>query len=157
MKKIKIIAGIIWAILGLILILVFFPGYNRFSSAASKLPFMKINPRYTGGEIAFEEISVNCTLITRKPVFNGLFKERKTGFVQIDWRGNIPEKIVDTIDFDADGNPDFAISIDTRESTTRLDPWSKNVEGIDVSTPTSYGWAARVKLRNERRIRSNEW
>jgi hypothetical protein len=149
MKKIKIIAGIIWAILVLILILVFFPGFNRFSSSASKLPFMKINPRYSGGEVACERISVNCTLIIRKPVFDGLVKERKTGFVQIDWRGNIPETIVDTIDFDTDSIPDFTIRINTKESTTQLDPVNKNVIGLDVSTPTSYGWAARIMLKKQ--------
>ncbi|MCJ7447042.1 MAG: hypothetical protein MUO72_05075 [Bacteroidales bacterium] len=149
MKKIKIIAGIMWAILGLFLILILFPRFTNFTSSASKLPFMKINPRYSGGDVASERISVNCTLITRKPVFNGLLKERKTGFVQIDWRGNIPETIVDTIDFDSDSIPDFTIRINTKESTTRFDPSNKNVKGVDVSTPTSYGWAVRIKLKKQ--------
>ena len=50
---------------------------------------MKINPNYTGGEVAKQLISEDCTLDIRKPVFDGLFKESKNGFVQIDWRGNI--------------------------------------------------------------------
>ena len=149
MKKFKITAGIIWAILSMILLLIFFPGFNTFSSSASKLPFMKINPRYTGGEVAFGRINGNYRLIIRKPVFNGLLKDRKTGFVQIDWRGNIPETIIDTIDFNSDKIPDFAIEINTKESTCQLDPMNKNVEGIDVSTPTSYGWAVRVRLNKQ--------
>ncbi len=52
MKNVKIIAGITWAFLGLILIIILFPGLNSYSVSVSKLPFMKINPRYTGGEIA---------------------------------------------------------------------------------------------------------
>lgn len=146
MKKIKIIAGIGWAFLCLILIIMLFPGLNNLSVSASKLPFMKINPRYTGGEIANQMITESCTLNIRKPVFNGLLKERNRGFVQIDWRGNIPDKIVDTIDYDLDKIPDFCIFIDRDLSKTVLDPFNSKVRDISISTPTSYGWAVRVEL-----------
>ena len=149
MKKVKIITGIIWAFLCLILILVFFPGFNRFSRSLANLPFMKINPNYTGGEIAYERIQANCTIVTKEPVFDGLLKERKKGFVQIDWRGDIPGEINDTIDFDLDNTPDFGIRINTKTSDTKLDPMTGYVTGLNVSTPTSYGWAARIKLRKQ--------
>jgi len=146
MKKVKITAGIIWAFLCLILIIILFPLINNFSSAASKLPFMKINPRYTGGEIVGQVVSPGCTLVIRKPVFNGLFKERKKGFVQLDWRGNIPEEINDTIDFNFDKIPDFGIMIDRVNSKTLLDPLNSKVKDVSISTLTSYGWAVRVEL-----------
>src|SRR5450759_1624959 len=100
MKKIKIIAGISWAFLGLILIIILFPGLNSYSVSVSKLPFMKLNPRYSGGEIVKQIVADRCTLDIRKPVFNGFLKERNKGFVQLDWRGNIPELINDSIDYD---------------------------------------------------------
>ena len=128
MKKVKIIAGICWAFLCLILIIILFPGLNSFSVSVSKLPFMKINPRYTGGEIANQMISESCTLDIRKPVFNGFLKERKSGFVQLDWRGNIPEIINDTIDYNDDGNKDFCILVDRKESKTDLEPFNNKVE-----------------------------
>jgi len=146
MKKIKITVGIIWAILCLILILVLFPGLNSFSIATSKLPFMKINPRYMGGETARQIISPGCTLIIRKPVFNGLFKERKNGFVQLDWRGRIQAEIVDTIDYNFDKVPDFIIRINPVEKVSRLHPVNNKVGRLIISTPTSYGWSARVGL-----------
>ena len=59
MKKIKIIAGIIWALSGLILILILFPGLNSFSGSAARLPFMKINPNYSGGEVTKQMLSGN--------------------------------------------------------------------------------------------------
>lgn len=147
MKKIKIIAGITWAFAGLIMIIILFPGLNSFSSAAARLPFMKINSNYTGGEVAKQLISEDCTLDIRKPVFDGLFKERKNGFVQIDWRGNLPDKLIDTIDYDLDRIPDFGIVIDRINSKTSLDPMSRKVKEIGISTPTSYGWAVRVELK----------
>jgi hypothetical protein len=146
MKKIKIIAGIIWAFLCLILIIILFPGLNSFSTSTAKLPFMKINPNYSGGEVARQLIEASCTLDIRKPVFDGLIKERNRGFVQIDWRGNIPDKIVDTIDYDLDKIPDFCIFIDRNQSKTVLDPINKKVRDVIISTPTSYGWAVRVEL-----------
>jgi hypothetical protein len=146
MKKVKIIAGISWAFLCLILIIVLFPGLNSFSVSVSKMPFMKINPRYTGGEIAYQIVTENCTLDIRKPVFNGFLKERNTGFVQLDWRGDIPEMIKDSVDYDGDGNKDFCIIVNRKDSKTELEPFNRNVKSLLISTPTSYGWALRVGL-----------
>jgi hypothetical protein len=149
MKKIKIIAGITWAFVGLILIIILFPGLNSFSVSVSKLPFMKLNPRYTGGEIANQIIAENCTLNIRKPVFNGFLGERNSGFVQLDWHGTIPEMINDSIDFDYDGKKDFCIFIDRKKSKTVLNPLNAKVKGVAISTTTSYGWAVRVGLVKE--------
>jgi hypothetical protein len=149
MKRVKIIAGIIWASLCLFLMLIFFPGYNSFSRSASKLPFMKINPNYTGGEIAQRFVMESCTLVIRKPVFDGLIGERQNGFVQIDWRGNIPEEIVDTIDYDFDNINDFAIHIKSKSSKTEIKAFTDKVMDVGISTPTSYGWAVRVRLKKQ--------
>ena len=146
MKKVKIIAGISWAFIGLILIIILFPGLNSFSVSVSKLPFMKLNPRYTGGEIAHQIIAENCTLDVRKPVFNGFLKERNSGFVQLDWHGTMPEMIKDSIDYDHDGKKDFCIFIDRKNSKTELSPMNGRVKGVVISTPTSYGWAVRIGL-----------
>lgn len=149
MKKVRIIAGIAWAIGCLIIVILFFPSLNSLSSAASRLPFMKINPNYTGGEISHQIITPLCTLEIRKPVFDGLLNERKNGFVQLDWRGKIPEIISDTIDYNNDSVLDFCLSINTGNGLTMIDPLNPLVRNVKVSTPTSYGWALRVNLRQE--------
>jgi len=146
MKKIKITAGILWAILCLILIIILFPGLNSFSSGVAKLPFMKINPNFTGGEASKQIVMESCTLVIRKPVFDGLLRERNNGFVQIDWRGNLPEIVSDTIDYNLDKKPDFVIRISRSESSTILQPMNPKVKKMGISTPTSYGWSARVKI-----------
>jgi|SRR5664280_908110 len=146
MKKIKIVLGIFWAILCLIIIIVLFPGLNSFSSGVSRLPFMKINPNFTGGEAAEQIITESCTLVIRKPVFDGLIGERKHGFVQLDWKGKIPDIISDTIDYDMDRHPDFSIRINRSESSTILHAMNPKVKKTGISTPTSYGWSVRVKV-----------
>jgi hypothetical protein len=149
MKKVKILAGITWAFAGLILIIILFPGLNSFSESASHLPFMKINPNYSGGEVARQLISEGCTLDIRKPVFDGLSGERKSGFVQIDWHGNVLEKIYDTIDFNNDGLSDFSVSVNRKESKTEFASLNPMARKITISTPTSYGWAIRVELKRD--------
>jgi hypothetical protein len=146
MKKIKVIAGIAWAIAGLVLILILFPGLSSFSSSAARLPFMKINPNLSGGEVARQFISEGCTLDIRRPVFDGLIGERKNGFVQIDWRGKVPDVISDTIDYNSDTIPDFGITIDRAAGKTTLMPSNPKVKEVGISTPTSYGWAARINI-----------
>lgn len=149
MKKVKIIAGISWALLCLVLIIILFPGLNTLSGSVSRLPFMKINPRYTGGEVGHQIIEGSCTLDVRKPVFNGFLKERKSGFVQIDWRGELPEFMRDTIDLNDDGKKDFFILVNRKESKTDLKSFDSRVTNVLISTSTSYGWAVRVGLLNE--------
>jgi hypothetical protein len=147
MKKIKIIAGLTWSFAALLLILILYPGINSMSSAASRLPFMKINPNFTGGPIEKQIVSEGCTLSIHKPVFDGLLGERKSGFVQIDWRGNIPEVINDTIDFDSDCKADFSVSVNRILNKTTLSKTNLNVKDLNVSASTSYGWAVRIGLQ----------
>lgn len=146
MKKIKMIAGIAWAFAGLLIIIILFPGLTGFSKSLGHLSFMKINPNYSGGDVAFSDTLPGYRLDIRRPVFDGLIGERKKGFVQLDWRGRIPEIISDNIDFDKDGKPDFVIAINTRESKTGIEPLDRRVESVNVSTATSYGWSARINL-----------
>jgi hypothetical protein len=146
MKKIKLIAGISWAFAGMIAIILLFPSLTGLSVSFSKLPFMKLNPRYTGGEVTTMIAESACTLEIRKPVFNGFFGERNTGFVQVDWRGTLPEILNDTIDYDKDGTSDFFISVNRSESKSNLVALKTNVKNVAISTPTSYGWAVRVNL-----------
>jgi hypothetical protein len=147
MKKIKIIAGITWALICLALILILFPGLGSFSATVSKLPFMKINPNYSGGPIAGQVVSPCCTLEIRKPVFDGLFSERNIGFIQLDWHGDLPDFLTDTVDFNFDSIPDFSVKVDRKTSKTELYPVNPMVKNIGISSSTSYGWSVRVELK----------
>lgn len=146
MKKIKIIAGITWAFLCLIIIIILFPALNPLANSTSKLSFMKINPNYAGGEVVREIKKENYSINIRRPVFDGLIGERKKGFVQVDWKGKLPNTLTDTIDFNNDRQNDFAVQIDTITSKSTIIPMNPKVKGINISTKTSYGWAIRVGL-----------
>jgi hypothetical protein len=147
MRRVKIIAGTIWALLAMILIVMLFPELNVFSGSVAKLPFMKLNPNYSGGEIAKQIVSEIYTIDIRKPVFDGLTGQKKEGFVQVDWRGKLPETISDTIDYDLDQKPDFLIKIKPATSKTEFISFNEKAGDIRISTPTSYGWAIRVNVK----------
>ncbi len=146
MKRVKLIAGLVWAFLCLFLIIILFPGLTGFSSALAKAPFMKIHPRYSGGDVEKQIISDGCTLDVREPVFKGLIRDRRNGFVQLDWRGNVPDVIRDTVDYNLDGIPDFYLLVDTKSRKTEIKPFNIKVRDVKISTSTSYGWAVRVNL-----------
>ena len=107
---------------------------------------MKINPNYSGGEIAQEIVKKDYSINIRKPVFEGLIGEKKSGFVQVDWRGKLPKTITDTIDFNDDKTNDFIVQIDTSNAQCEITKLNPKVQGINISTKTSYGWAIRVNL-----------
>jgi hypothetical protein len=146
MKTVKIIGGLTWAFLCLLIIIGLFPALNPLATATSKLPFMKINPNYSGSYVVKEIAKANYTINIRKPVFSGLIGERKNGFVQIDWRGKLPKSIIDTIDYDDDSKKDFIVQIDTLNAQSNIISLNPKVGEINVSTRTSYGWAVRVGL-----------
>ena len=147
MKKIKLILGIGWAFLCLIIIIVLFPSLNPLANSTSKLPFMKINPNYTGGEVVKEITKGNYTISIHRTIFDGLIGDRKKGFVQIDWRGKLPQTLNDSIDFDSDAKNDFVVQIDTTNANTRILKLNPNVGELQTSTHTSFGWAIRVGLK----------
>lgn len=67
-----------------------------------------------------------------RPVFDGLFWEKRTGFVQIDWKTDqpLPEKIEEKVDFDRDGNTDFQVTLDTQANTAMLTPFDSRVVSL---------------------------
>jgi hypothetical protein len=146
MNKIKITAGIIWALVCLLLMIILYFGLGNFATGVSKLPFMKLNPNTSGGEIAQQIAMDNCTLMIRKPVFDGFIGERKIGFVQIEWKGDLPGTINDTIDYNMDNSPDFVIGIVVPENKVNLVALNPKVRDVGISTSTSYGWAARINI-----------
>jgi hypothetical protein len=146
MNKIKMTAGLIWAICCLIVMIMLYFALGGLSEGFAKLPFMKLNPNTNGGEIAQQIAMDNCTLMIRKPVFDGFIGERNKGFVQIDWRGDLPGTIHDSIDYNMDSSTDFVIDIIVPENKVNLVALNPKVRDVGISTSTSYGWAARINI-----------
>ena len=85
--------------------------------------------------------------IVHRPVFDGLFAERSSGFVQVDWEPTtaLPGVIEETVA--ADGRGKFRVRLDTQTGKAELLESSPEVKGLLVASPLRSGWAVRVDLR----------
>ena len=148
------IPAYIWAIICMLLIPVTFIGNNYFAQKFAHLPFMKVNPKFTGGDIArsYEKDSLNITIY--KPVFESLIGTSTNGFVQVKFSGakQLPSLIHSVIDYDGDGKPDFDLNINTLTNDTKFESFSKYVTKIDVSSKVKDYWIVRVKILNPKKI-----
>jgi hypothetical protein len=150
MKKIWIFPAYLWASLCIILIPVTFIGNNGLARQLAKLPFMKVNPIYSGGETDRSYNHDSLTITINKPVFEALIGESAMGFVQVRFSAadKLPDNIAEEIDYDNDGKPDFSVSIDTNTGNTGFESLNKDVLSLLVSSKVYDEWIIRIKLIN---------
>ena len=153
MKKLLSIVGYSWAVLCLILIPATFIGNNAFANMLAKFSFMKVNARYSGGDLDHVVAKNDYKIEINKPVFTALVGESSEGFVQVKWIAGkeLPPVINDTIDFDGNGLPDFSVNIDTKSGKTELKSFDKNVIGLRISSKVKESWLIRVDLKNPKK------
>jgi hypothetical protein len=125
MKTFKTILGYIWAGLGIPVIVATFMGMDFWEQKLFVEPGIKVSARWTGGEIVRTIDHDQYQTLIHRPVFDGLFWEKRTGFVQIDWQAaqNLPELIDENIDFDGDGTDDFQVTLNTQTNEATLTPF----------------------------------
>jgi hypothetical protein len=142
--------GYIWAIVCVLLIPLTFIGNDQFAKQLAKLPFMKVNPLYTGGEADQVLKQDSLTVVINKPVFEALLGQSSQGFVQVKFIGksSLPATIKKAIDFNHDGVSDFVLNIDTRNGGTTVVAMNSNVKGLLISSKVKKDWIVRVKLKN---------
>jgi hypothetical protein len=153
MKKLLSIPAYLWAIACLLLIPITFIGNDSLASQLAKLPFMKVNPLYSGGEISDSINAPELNIYIYKPVFEAFIGESKEGFVQIRFSsaGNLPDIISKSIDYDKDGINDFDVNIDTRNGETQLKHFNPLVTEMEISSKVKEDWIIRVGLKNPSR------
>ncbi len=151
MKTVRTIPAYLWAVICVLLIPAAFIGNDTFAKQLARLPFMKINPIYTGGEVARITGDSTLKITINKPVFEALIGERSKGFVQIKFEGDslLPEIINQNIDFDNDSVEDFKLDINTKTNNTQFEVLNnKNVIDLGVSTMVKDYWIVRVEVKN---------
>jgi hypothetical protein len=151
MKTLRSILGYSWAIVAFIVMLAMFPSLDSLENQAAKLPFMKVNPIYTGGDKA-SEIAKNDYLITiNKPVFESLVGYPTKGFIQVKWEGNLPKAFSDTIDFDNNGSPDFVAKFTDPTQEPSISLINSNIKQLNMWGKTEKGWIIRVGIEREKK------
>jgi hypothetical protein len=148
MKKLRIIPAYIWASLCLILIPVTFIKNDVLAEKLAQLPFMKIHPKYSGGEERFAYIRNGLHISVCEPVYGGIRGKDSKGFVQVKFAGtnSMPEKINEAIDYDLNGQPDFRVSVNTADGITTIEKLDNRVQSIQVSAKVKDYWLIRVNV-----------
>ena len=152
MQRTKSFLGYAWAALALPIVLGTFLGMPHWAKLLATSTGIKVSPRFSGGEIVHTNLHEVYETRIHRPVFDGLISERPQGFVQVDWmqrdhQAKLPLEIEETIDYDANGIPDFYAHIDTRRAVITIKPMAENILGLARSYFLENGAVARVELR----------
>ncbi len=148
MNRLKSVAGYLWAVFALFVVLATFLANDSLSARFALSTGLVVSPRYTGGDVAKTVDHGTYKTLVHRPVFDGLIAERKEGFIQINWEAtaDTPPVIREGIDFNGDGKDDFLITVDTQTGTFELTPYSPSVGSIERTYKLKRGWAVRVHL-----------
>ena len=148
-RIIKICAGYSTAFACIFVVLATFGGNRFFTQLLAETTGVRISPEYTGGKVVRTEPRSGYDAVFHEPVFPGLFSPGKKGFVQIDYTGNTPERLTDTIDFDGDKKTDAVIEIDFKTKSAKVSPELKIVQPSASVKKLKKGYAVRIKLLRE--------
>lgn len=151
MDRIRSVIAYSWAVLCTLIVLVTFLMNPVLSEKLASTTGVTVSPWFSGGAVA--SVVDHRTYHTKihRPVFDGLFGERKEGFVQVDWgpRAGLPQVVEERISINHGRRVDFLIRIDTRAGTATITPYDASVLSVGrVSSLGADGWAVRVVLEN---------
>jgi hypothetical protein len=155
MRKLQAVLGYAAAYLAPVLVLaVIFlligGGLDRMVAAATGLT---LAPSIGGGELIRTIPHGAYEAQVHRMVFDGLLGQRREGFIQVDWAplAGLPGSIDEEIDADADGKPDFRVTVDTAGRESRLTAYAPWVLGVEGAYRRRESLAVRVRLSNPAR------
>ncbi len=150
MSKLKAFLGYALAALGLPIVLATFMGQQFWSETLVSVTGVRISPWITGGEVAQTVAHGQYQTRLHQPVFMALIGEEPDGFVQVDWAplGHVPAQVSEDIDYNADGQPDFRVELDTQTAQAKLTPYGAHVMGLGGVYKLEDAWAVRVNVKN---------
>ncbi len=137
MKKILSVFAYIWASLGTLIILVAFIGMDSWQQLSINLPFMRVDPQYSGGAVVDSVVRNNLKISIHENVFPGVFRQRRKGFVQID----VNQCPADTIRIDS-------VLINNKITTISATPEKAEADGFEIEDFVKLAdrWIIRLKI-----------
>jgi hypothetical protein len=149
MSRIKSFVAYGWALLAVPLVLATFMGMPFFAGRLVAVTGLHVHPLYTGGEVVRTVDHGPYRTLIHRPVFDGLIGERGRGFVQLRWQptdADLPERIDEPVDFDADGTTDCRIRLNTRTNEADLKSSDPRVLSVGAVIPVENARVIRINL-----------
>ncbi len=136
---IKSLLGLIYFTFTITIAIILFMDIDNWGDIFYKKLNYKVSQKFLGGDIA--SIVDNGEYFTRihKPVFDGILNSSNKGFIQIDLLSNkqLPEYIMEKIDYNNDGVIDFKINLYPFEGKANLNKYNDKI--INLLDRTSMG------------------
>ena len=132
MQIFKSVIGYTWALITVPFVLALMVSSQSIYDNTFDKMGLKVTDRISGGKVIKILPREDYSVHQHRPVFDGLFGDRKSGFVQIDFitDSSMPASIVEDIDYDLDGTADFNFSIDTVSNNYQLIPLTERVKTL---------------------------
>lgn len=154
-QKIKTFLGVAMAAICSLIVLMVFMGSEPLSEAFSKLPFMKVDPLYTGGKVEtsypLETSDGTLQVSLHEGVFSALIGTPKSGFRQVDFMPEegkaLPRIISAPLDLDGDQKAEVSVRIDTQTGESRLLGADIACYAIQSSARVKEKWILRVAMK----------
>lgn len=126
---------------------------NPLGAALAAGTGLKISPHFTGGETAAVVDHGAYRTIVHRPVFDALFWEWPTGFVQVGWEpaGALPGKIREEVDLFGGGARGFYVNLDTLTGAASYEGQPGSVTVPPKAERLRDSWVIRVRVENPKK------
>jgi hypothetical protein len=152
-NKIKSFLGYSWAIIAVPLAFVLSISIINIINNSAVIKNITTSSRITGGETDRIIKMDGYDIAIHKPVFEGVFSERKNGFIQVDFISidNLPEIINAYIDYNNDLKNDFYLILNTKTNKIMLKALTDNVGKLTHENVIAFDKkrVIRVKIKNK--------
>lgn len=150
LAKLKSFLGYFLAVLMVPVVFITLMGMQPIAQGLVSVTGVEISPWFTGGEVTRTIDHGGYETRIHRPVFDALIGERPEGFVQVVWRATaaLPDRVVEAIDYNEDGQADFQVTLHPRTKTAEWQPY--NDQSFDIEGPYAIGdgMGVRIKLKN---------
>lgn len=150
MTYIKSALGYLIAFLSIILAIATFASDGIIGKIIVKRGNLVVAPNISGGNIIKTIHNNGYRVDIHEPVFLGLFKPKKKGFIQIDFfkDKNVPTFISEDIDFDEDNEIDFSILYNASTNHAEIKSYHPNVSTRFMGIKRKSAYTVRIDLTN---------
>ncbi len=148
MRQIQSALGYTMAIGSIVVAFTTLVGIPYFSQVLVDETGITVSPWMNGGDVARTIDHGDYETAIHETVFQGLFSERRKGFVQIDWvkKIGLPAEITEDIDFDGDQTVDFSVRCDPENDQATVTPYNPCVHTEPETFVRENGFTIRVWL-----------
>ena len=140
MKRLRSILGNAGAVATLAVALVTpFLLMGKFEDAVAALR-LRIDPQYSGGEVARVIQREGYQVVVRRPVRRRSQLQRTHPFVQMTWTpaAKLPARVSEEVDLDGDGTPDLKVRFDTASLRMEVTPLHAGYRAVHVKGAISF-------------------